>query len=265
MSLEHYRSSPDELALVEARQQHVRLGKLAAKPDPRNLMLARYLPSGVKLPKPPARVARTHEVPAWPMYDNDTLGDCTCAAVGHIVQLVTAAAGRATTPQDSAVTGLYWATGAADDGRLCLDVLNYWRGTGLGPDKIAAYVSVDPRSRSEVKQALSLFGNLYVGVALPLSAQGGTSWAKPRRTTGKGAAGSWGGHCVPIFDYDAKGLTCVTWGAPLRMSWGFFEFYCDEAYTVVTTDWLDAAGASPADAGGFNIAQLESDLAALKA
>jgi hypothetical protein len=240
----------------------VRLGKLEKKHDPRNLQLARYLEPAAGLPPTPSHVRRTGLIHGWPMYGNDTLGDCTCAAVGHIEQLVSAAAGSPETPADEDVTDLYWETGTADDGRYCLDVLNHWQKTGFGPDaeKIVAFVEVDPRNHEHAKAAIDLFGNLYVGLALPLSAQQETHWTVSRDPR-LNEPGGWGGHCVPYFDYTTHGLTCVTWGRTLHMTWGFHNHYCDEAYTIISPDWLDAHGESP---GGFNLDQLRTDLQALR-
>ncbi len=62
----------------------MKLGKLAARRDPRTLRLARYLAPA--LPPPPAQVDYTCGVKDWGMMLNDRLGCCTIAAVGHAVQ-----------------------------------------------------------------------------------------------------------------------------------------------------------------------------------
>jgi hypothetical protein len=112
-----------------------------------------------------------------------------------------------------------------------------------------------------VRVAVKLFGNCYVGLALPLSAEGEDAWTVPAGGAyGDGSPGSWGGHCVPIVAYSPLTLTCITWGQRLKMSWNFFEDYCDEAYAVLTHDWIEANGLSPSQ---FNLAQLSKDLAAL--
>ena len=53
----------------------------------------------------------------------------------------------------------------------------------------------------------------------------------------------------------------MTWGKLLRMSWNFWETYVDEAYAIVSQDYL-ARGVNP---NGFNLAELQSDLAAVTA
>ncbi len=67
--------------------------------------------------------------------------------------------------------------------------------------------------------------------------------------------GSWGGHAVPVIAYDASGLTCITWGALKRMTWAFWDAYCDEAYACLSRDW--AAARAPS---GFDWAALDADL-----
>ena len=80
----------------------MKLGKLAKRVDPRTLKLARFLPE--HLPIPAARdwtVGR--ETREWGMLRNDDLGDCTCAALGHQVQVWSE--GVAVTDAD--IVGLY--------------------------------------------------------------------------------------------------------------------------------------------------------------
>jgi hypothetical protein len=52
----------------------------------------------------------------------------------------------------------------------------------------------------------------------------------------------------------------VTWGALQQLSWAWFAAYCDEAYAIITQDWLEANGQAPS---GFDTAQLQADLAQL--
>jgi hypothetical protein len=68
------------------------------------------------------------------------------------------------------------------------------------------------------------------------------------------------GHCIPAVAYDAAGLTVVTWGEAKAMSWGFFDAYADEAFAVVSKNFIERSGETPA---GFSLATLEADLAQL--
>ncbi len=244
-----------------------KLGKRPARIDRRTLRLEQYL-NPAQLPPLPDECSWADKIPAggWPMMANDQLGDCTCAAAGHMIEAWTANTGQPFTPADadivaaySAVSGYNPQTGANDDGAVELDVLNYWRQHGIAGHPIAAYVAIDPRNVDHVRAAIYLFGGIYIGLSLPLSAQNQRVWSVPFfGAWGHGSPGSWGGHAVPNLAYDANGMTCVTWGALMRMTWAFFHTYCDEAYAVLSADWINQqAGKSPA---GFDLATLEADL-----
>jgi hypothetical protein len=242
-----------------------KLGKLPARHDPRTLQMANYL----ELPAfPTSRDWTSKAVPAWGMMLNDQLGDCTCAAIGHITQAWTANAGpKEITLPDQAILKAYEAVGGykpghpeTDRGAVELDVLKYWRKTGVGGHKIDAFVALEPKNHQHVEAAVDLFGGAYIGVALPVSAQKQKVWSvPPGGPTGSGAPGSWGGHAVVVEAYDPHGLTCITWGQKKRMTWSFWDTYCDEAYAALSELW---AGSKPAPSG-FNLAQLKTDLQAL--
>ncbi len=109
-----------------------------------------------------------------------------------------------------------------------------------------------------------MFGGLYLGLGLPLTAIGQRVWsvvAGDPRTNPSMQPWSWGGHAVEVVAYDEHGLTCVTWGALQRMTWAFFDAYCDEAFAILSDDWADDAGKTPT---GFDMAALREDLAALR-
>jgi hypothetical protein len=241
---------------------HLPLGRVAPRHDPRTLRLAKYLDDAVVLPEIPVAADYAAAVSSWPMYGNDRLGDCTCAAAGHMVEAWSAAAAAPVVPVDADVEALYWATGSGDTGRFEVDILNYWRGVGLGGDKIAAYAYVNPQNLDHVRAAIYLFGGLYAGIALPESAQGQQVWdVAGDGKTGQSQPGSWGGHAVPYVGFGDGRIALVTWGAVLEMTEAFHLAYCDELYVVISPDFL-AAGKTPQ---GFDLAALEADLAAVTA
>lgn len=243
---------------------HMKLGKLAPKNDPRTLKLAKYLDENT-LPTQPDSLDWGNNVPAWGMMDNDRLGDCTCAAAGHMIMCWTSQETHLFVPPDDAILHTYEAvsgynpnTGQNDNGAVEVDVLNYWRRHGIARHKIAAYASVNPKLAQEAQQACWLFGGLYIGIALPLSAQSQAVWDVPAGGAhGHGAPGSWGGHAVPIIGYDKDGLTCITWAERKRMTWAFWSAYVDEAYAVLSHDWAMPSKKSPS---GFLLADLLADL-----
>lgn len=244
----------------------MKLGKKAPVYHSKSLRLANYIKD---LAPPPPSVDFSLKLKNLGMMLNDKLGDCTCAAIGHIIQTWTSI----TRPEqvilsDSDIEDLYekacgYVPGdsSTDRGGDETNVLIYWRDSGIFPDHpLAGFVSVQPGNHEQVKQCLNLFGAVYIGVDLPVTAQTQDVWDVVS-TTGEGAPGSWGGHAVPVVAYDADGLTVITWGALKKMTWAFWDAYCDEAHGPLSADWIEN-GASPTGQCWTN---LKADLITLAA
>jgi hypothetical protein len=242
------------------------LGKLPVRPDVRTLRFARYVDRS-KLPTPPDVFDGTTNVHEWPMYKNDTLGDCTCAAAGHMIESWTAAAaGKAVEVTDNDIVEAFNHVKISDpqtgeEGAVEIDVLKYWRSTGVGGHKIGAFASVSTHDRDLVRAAAYLFGGLYLGVALPVTAQQQVTWDFTGSLSGDAAPGSWGGHAVDVVRYSPGSVTVVTWGALKDMTWDFWDRYVDECYCILSTDFI-AGDKAPS---GFNLAELQADLALVTA
>ena len=67
------------------------------------------------------------------------------------------------------------------------------------------------------------------------------------------------GHCIPAVAYDARNLYVVTWGELKPMSWQFYDAYADEAFAVLSQDFIDAKGKT---IDGFDLDALDADLVA---
>lgn len=219
------------------------LGKHPAIIHADTLRLQKYLTP--QLPSPPASADFTSGIAAWPMYGNDRKPDCTAAAAAHMSEIFSLRAGIEYIPEEPEVEALWLGAngGKTNEGAYELNLLKYWQKHPLkGNVAPYAYVSVNWRDQAMVKTALSLFAGLFIGLAMPLSAQNqiGTIWTK---TDGLGSQwGSWGGHAVNLVAFDTDGLTCVTWGALQRMTWDFFDYYCDECWCILASDWKGALG-----------------------
>lgn len=245
----------------------LKLGRQPKKYDPRTLKLSAYLKTE-ELPTLP--LSYFWPAPAaWGMMANDQLGDCTCAGAGHAIMQWTVANGDLFTPPDaaivaaySAITGYNPADPSTDQGAAEIDVLNYWRKTGIAGHLIGAYAEINPAIVNQVKYAVYLFGVAYIGLSLPLAYQGADGWTDPPNLTGSWLPGSWGGHAVIVVGYDATGVTVITWGAPLKMTWAAFAAYCVEAYAIFSTDFVTGVKDAP---NGFAQAALQEDLNCLNA
>lgn len=244
---------------------HVKLGKKPPKHDPRTLRMANYL--GVIVPPPPAERHWSKKAdPNFGMMLNDQLGDCTCAAIGHAIQVWTANTSIEVTPPDSDILQAYETfcgydpkDPSTDQGGVELDVLKGWRATGVGGHKIDGFVALEPKNHMHVRAAIDMFGVAYSGVALPLTAQNQKVWSVIKHTQDANP-GSWGGHAISCIDYDASGIWCITWGELKKMTWQFWDAYMDESYAVLSPDWSAAGRQAPS---GFDYAALAADLAAL--
>lgn len=248
----------------------VKLGKNTPKHDRRTLRLAKYMRD-----LPPSRrdADWTSGITSWGMMLNDQLGDCTIAACGHAVQGWTKAASGLELTLPDWVIQFYYRTWdgyvigdpSTDNGGVEIDVLNNWRQYGFGyranhkgHNNLLAYADPDPGDSEHVKQAIYLFGGLYIGLSLPISAQNQTIWdVVDPDLTGDSEPGSWGGHAVWCPKYDETGITCVTWGGLQKMTWEFWKAYCDESHALLSPDFMTANGVS---ASGFDLKTLATDL-----
>jgi hypothetical protein len=199
------------------------------------------------------------------MYLNNKYGDCTCAAAGHMIQNWSAAVGKKKTLSDKQILKFYehFTTPAPENGCHLLNVLKYWRSTGLGGDKITAFAQLEPHNVTEVKDAVSIFGGCYIGVELPKYITAAVHMGKdlpwvvpPHGPVGDAAPDFNGRHCIPAVAYDSRNLYVVTWGKVKSMSWQFYAAYADEAYAVLSDNFL-SKNKTPT---GFDIAQLTQDL-----
>jgi hypothetical protein len=183
-----------------------KLGKRPPISDKRTLRLATYLLARPALPVAPSYVdwCQRAALP-WGLKLNDQIGDCTCAAAGHAIQVFLGNAGNANQsciPTDDDVLAAYKAAGGydgspkTDRGAAMLDVLKFWRKVGIGGRQIGAFVQVDTSDMLEVQFAAWHFEGVYCGLNLPESAQDGGLWDVPKSgiRRGPGKAGSWGGH-----------------------------------------------------------------------
>ncbi len=193
---------------------------------------------------------------------NDQLGDCTCAGVGHLIQTLTANTSQMFTVPDKCILALYETVGgynpadpSTDKGACMQDVLHYWQFQGVPRDtaestwdKIITYVEVDPTNKLQVDRAIYELGGLYIGIDVQstlmtsVDGQPGPVWSfDPTCTT------SAGGHAIVLTGYDdATGLyNLLSWGAKYQVTYEYIQKLCDEAYGVVSKDFITAQGTTP--------------------
>lgn len=242
-----------------------KLGRLAPKEHPRTLKLTSFLK---ETPTPPRVWAWEYNLPDWTMMGNDSVGDCTCACIGHMIMEWTSRTYGTVTPTTeqilaayAAITGFDPITGAGDNGAAITDVLAYCQSTGIADHKILAWASFDPTNLTFVKQAVAIFGGIDIGFNVPQSAMDQFDAGQPWNDVGD--TNIIGGHSIPVMGYGSLGNTSITWGKRQPMNWAFWKRYVDEAYAIITKDWLTQAQTTPVY--GLDMVALQSALASIKA
>jgi hypothetical protein len=189
------------------------------------------------------------------MDGNDTLGDCTIAALAHAVTIYRGLVGKKKIMTKQEVVRLYLhLAGGIDSGLNELDVLNYWRHHPVSGDEIIAYVSIDVKNHIHVQQAVQIFGGVYLGFQVQRNCiqefEAHQPWTPGPLTQD--------GHAVFVVAYDAAGVTVLTWGNIQKATWSWWDECVDESYAILPPE------AKKSDfAPGFNFDQLQADLEAV--
>ena len=240
-----------------------KLGRKAVIYDSRTLRLKKYFTSA--LPPPPPTLDLTRGITAWGMLGNDIYGDCTCAGVGHQVQLWSANIGPEANITNPEVLAAYeewcgWnpADPSTDQGGIELNILKDWQGNSFCGHYLAAFADPNVGNLTELKQAAYLFGGLYIGLQVPNSIANSDLDPAVVWDVVADDGGIDGGHCVVVCGYDADTIHFISWGQVYRMTNAFWAKYVDEAHCLLSPDWLDESGVDPV---GFNLTQLMADLA----
>jgi hypothetical protein len=249
-----------------------KFGRKARTYDPKIMHMSALFCS-TKLPVPPASVDWTHGITDFGMMMNDTLGDCTCAAVGHALQIWSANVLVEKTIPDSCVLELYekacgYVPGdsSTDQGGIEQNVLKYLLNTGIPlsdgtHDKILGFMEVDPRNINDIKITINDFGVAYIGIEVPnsifdsITGEPKKTWEYDPNTTIEG------GHAIVCVSYDDIGPTVISWGSLYKMTWEFFTNYTEEAYAIVSPDWIASTGKSPL---GMTVDELNQLMAGIK-
>lgn len=240
-----------------------KLGRKPKKVDPRVYGLRKYLTT---LPSFPSSIDWSGKVSAWGMLLNDSLGDCAIAAPAHMDMLWTANVGAPVTITDQQVLSDYEAVGgynpanpSTDRGCAMLDVLNYWRTTGIAGRTMIGYATLDIGNLDEMRSAIANFGAIYIGVNLEQSDMDSADSTDPWDGT-LDPSKVIGGHAIPLVAYDGATFICVTWGMKKSMTPVWLQSRIDEAYVVISGDWINFSGVSPS---GLNLSGLQSDISRL--
>jgi hypothetical protein len=236
--------------------------KLGRKhPTRAKLKLAKYV--GHALPPPPVSCDWTMAMSQdWGMMGNDRLGDCTCAAMGHAVQVITCNGDGLVTPSDALIVQMYEQSGynpadpSTDQGWTETAAMAFMCDTGLAAVKLDAFADVDQTVQREVMQAVALFGGCYIGVQITQADIDAFNAHQPWTSTDM--SNVLGGHALWLPSYFSNGIKVITWGQPQMASWDWFASHCDEAHACLFFPWV--RNSVNCDPDGFDLATLNEDL-----
>lgn len=236
---------------TEAKTRFGRKRPVALGP---HLKMANYLRA--TLPPCPSTADYTYAAQAALAnpYLNDQLKTCVIAGAYHIVATETGNAGRLFTVSAdqliadySAIAGYLPGEPSTDQGCDEASALNYWMTNGFANGtKPLGWMTVDATSVAEMKAALFLFGNLYLGAELP------DVWVTTFLNKDRfvwdlaGPPVPRNGHCVAAVGYDEDGLKVDAWGYLGTVTWGALAKYFvpsvhGAAYVILTPDQLTKA------------------------
>lgn len=243
--------------LIEGHHPDVpslKLGLNPAKFDARTPSLIKIV-QDFKLKIPPTVARMKNVTQPWGMMGNDTYGDCDWAMWAHsLITMDADQTGKVPLQiHEDTVTAAYLRyTGGGDNGTNMLDstnlrLHNVWANYGQSVADFFVGLDLGSHLEASVKASVYLVGSASLGVGLPLALQKTPyDWAgtpNPRDPNWK--PGSWGGHAVAAYDYDAHGVTIVTWGKPCKVSWPMLKYIMSEGYAVSHPNFRNRKGSTP--------------------
>jgi hypothetical protein len=260
-------------------RQAGKYGRLHPDPARPRLTLEKYLDPRTALSRhglPPVPlttdVDRASAVQSWPMYLNDQLGDCTIAAIGHMYGAWTQyASSTEALFTDDEIQAVYSRVGGyvpgdpgTDNGCVMQDVLADQQSSGITDQagnlhQVAGFAAFgNPADEELLGQVLDVFGTVYVGINVQQVIE--QEFADQQPWTWDPTAQVIGGHAICLQRRLGSGdapLEYVTWGALQPATANFQANAAEEAWAVVTHDWLQANGTT---VEGLDLQQLLADM-----
>ena len=181
----------------------------------------------------------------FPMYGNVAYGDCSCASVGHMIEIWCANNGSVYLPTLADIVHVYKSTpDAGGGGRDQVVVLDFVKNHGIGSKQLHKiyWREVAPTRDSVRQTTYFLGGGCVVTLNLPNSVKTGRTW---RVSSTNSTPGGFGSHSVDVVGYGPNGVVVCSWGQLIPMTWGFYDKYVEQVFAVLGWDWMGADGNSP--------------------
>lgn len=248
------------MAYIKINTSGLRFGKLPQKKDYRTFLFQNYLKDDIPTPLPKfealdrvyKNLNKSDPTYLFPMDDNDQIGDCTVVGMAHGDTVWGGLVTKESIYPVDLIRRIYFhLTGGSDTGLNMLDVLEYFRNNFVANEKIYAYVSVNPHNKTHIKQAINLFGGLFVGFQVQekcLEEFGNRIPWQPGTLINAG-------HAIFVTGYDQSLVNTLSWGNTQKGTWAWWDECVEEAYAI-----LPPEATNPNFAPGFDFAKLRKDL-----
>lgn len=182
---------------------------------------------------PPLVVDRSHLTPQFKMFYNDTIGNCTCAAVYNaMIAWQSLTDSGIAIPEIlavelySAVTGYNPENPSTDQGAAEDDVLAYGVRTGYATrDYLYSpmWGTIDPGNINLMASAVAKFGVAYQGVVMRRGDMERLDSGQPLDTVSGMDMSIAGGHALLIWSYEGlrpnDRVQLITWGTLITATW----------------------------------------------
>lgn len=203
---------------------------------------------------PPPQIIRTVD-PGAKMYDNDSIGDCTCAGLANYISAWMALNKMKIDISTQEVVNFYSLVSGytptnpnSDTGAVISSVLTKAMSTGftaMGNKYFPLWGSAGVGSMTSVANIISQFGAAYIGVALAQADEQTTgTWSLTN--SGDQTPWSWGGHCLLVWDYEGLGpndiVRLITWGGFQECTVSWLQNRMVETHALAFRQLLPASG-----------------------
>ena len=180
---------------------------------------------------------------------NDQLGGARLPAVAMPNKLIAVARKDEMTPPDAIILSKYelwcgYVNGdpSTEQGGVEIDVLNDWRKTQLYYHPLKMYADPDPTNLAHICKAIEIFGGVYIGIQLPVSAQGSTIWDVSNGPDADPGILGWPCRVRSEISHGSGSIvfTCISWGELIDITqafWLYNDSNADHTSTKFTRLW----------------------------
>jgi hypothetical protein len=187
-----------------------------------------------KLPQPEAAKNWGAGITKWDDYNNIKFKTCVPASAAYLLTSWTKNSNPPVKILDPKIimdTLLAVAPGQnISKGCHMLRMLEYWRDSGMGGEKIDDFKPIQAQNSNLLKHAVYWFGGCMVGLMLPTSVKKSTDWVYNISMDKETKEG----HAICVLGFEGNFFRAISFGKIILMDAMFYEKFNDETYIVLS-------------------------------